>query len=150
MPDAGGAVTAPFDGAKAAVFIGGRLLVYRRNTTPGLPWPGLWDFPGGAREGDETPEQTLLRELDEEFGLRPPPGAIRWRRRFPASRPDAAGPVWFFVLALPAGAEAAIVFGDEGQEWRLMTPDAVRALADIIPVLVPRLEIWRAETGGLA
>ena len=30
---------------------------------------GRWDLPKGKKEGDETPEQTALREVQEECGL---------------------------------------------------------------------------------
>lgn len=31
--------------------------------------PGDYDFVGGGREGDETPEENLFREIQEEIGL---------------------------------------------------------------------------------
>jgi 8-oxo-dGTP diphosphatase len=137
-----------FHGAKAAVFIGPRLLVYLRDDLPGLPFANCWDFPGGGRDGDETPEQTLFREIDEEFGLSVDAAAVRWKRIFPSMHsPDSR--VWFFVLSLPPETETAIRFGDEGQEWRLMTWAEFDGQDRVVPSFRPRMEIWRQETGGV-
>ena len=34
-------------------------------------WPGVWDLIGGHCEGEETPEETLVREVNEEIGVTP-------------------------------------------------------------------------------
>ena len=51
----------------------GRVLLARR--TEGRDLAGLWEFPGGKREPGETAEGTLLRELEEELGIRVEIGA---------------------------------------------------------------------------
>ena len=60
----------------------------------GRPGEGLWALPKGKPERGETPEQTALREVAEETGLRVsldggvPLGSIRYSYRLPGEGPD--------------------------------------------------------------
>lgn len=108
-----------FIGAKAAFFHGTRLLTLQRDDLPGLPWAGQWDVPGGGREGDESPDACLLREVHEEFGLRLTPDRLLARWCLP-SITNPARVAWFFAGHITGAEIAAIRFGDEGQGWALM------------------------------
>ena len=47
----------------------GEYLLHLRDNIPGISHPGTWSLIGGGREGDETLEETIARELREEAGL---------------------------------------------------------------------------------
>ncbi|MEA3027635.1 MAG: 8-oxo-dGTP diphosphatase [Alphaproteobacteria bacterium] len=53
--------------ACALVDADGRVLLTERPA--GKPMAGLWEFPGGKIEPGERPEDTLIRELQEELGI---------------------------------------------------------------------------------
>jgi 8-oxo-dGTP diphosphatase len=53
--------------AVALVDVDGRVLIAQR--PEGKAMAGLWEFPGGKVEADETPEAALIRELHEELGI---------------------------------------------------------------------------------
>jgi 8-oxo-dGTP diphosphatase len=54
--------------ACALVDADGRILLSQR--PEGKALAGLWEFPGGKVEQGETPEECLVRELDEELGIK--------------------------------------------------------------------------------
>lgn len=128
-----------FQGAKLALFLGDRLAVIRRDVQAGLAWSGYLDLPGGGREPDETPEACVIRETREELGLRLTPDHLVWRRHYatPAS-------AWFFAAHLPGDRAAHVVFGDEGQGWCLMPPQAFITSEAAIPHFRDRVREYLA------
>lgn len=45
------------------------VLLLLRDDKPEIPFPNMWDIPGGKVEENETPENGIRREMDEELGL---------------------------------------------------------------------------------
>ncbi len=58
----------------------GRILIAQRKRT--AQHPLKWEFPGGKVEPDETPEAAVMRELEEELGIRATVGAEIGRYEF--------------------------------------------------------------------
>ncbi|WP_374438651.1 NUDIX hydrolase [Pseudomonas panipatensis] len=127
-----------FTGAKLALFHAGRLVVYRRDAKPDIPYPDCWDFPGGGREGDESPAECALRELQEEFAIRLGDERIEWQRRYRSTHGPAPW-AWFLVARLTPAEFRGIRFGDEGQYWRLMDVAEYLNHRQAVPYLQERL-----------
>lgn len=72
---------------------------------------GFWEFPGGKREGDETLEQCLRRELQEELAIDARVGRIvrTARHRYPGREPIE---LTFFHVPGYEGALTNVVFAD--------------------------------------
>jgi len=62
----------PFAFQVAAVLLfdkNNKLLIYLRDDKPDISFQNHWDLFGGIMEECETPEQTLVREVQEEIGI---------------------------------------------------------------------------------
>ncbi len=130
-----------FDGAKVALLLGDQLVTILRDNIPGLAFAGCWDLPGGGREGRESPFECLSRECAEELGLWLKPKYILWRRGFEGPK----GTQWFFLARLPLDMVEQVVFGDEGQCWKLMCVQGYILHTNAIPRLQERLRIAVSE-----
>jgi 8-oxo-dGTP diphosphatase len=47
----------------------GKVLLFLRDNIPDLPYPNMWDVPGGHVEPNESPENCIIREMKEEMDL---------------------------------------------------------------------------------
>ena len=46
-----------------------QILLFLRDNIQQIPYPNMWDVPGGHVEDHETPEECICREMKEEMGL---------------------------------------------------------------------------------
>ena len=106
---------------------------------------GQWDLPGGGREGDESPIDCALREVEEEFGIRIGEDGVSALRRYPAERSGALD-TYFCVARISPHQLESIRFGDEGQGWMLMDVGEFIAREDAAPHLRQRLEQHLSDT----
>lgn len=51
----------------------GEVLLQLQDDIPTIPYPNMWCLPGVHIEGDETPEECLIREMGDEVGITLPP-----------------------------------------------------------------------------
>lgn len=115
----------------ALVDADGRVLVAER--PPGKPMAGLWEFPGGKIEPGETPEAALVRELEEELGVRTHGSCLAPVGWASHAYPDKHVVLLAFAcrkwLGAPAGREGqALRWAKLTELWRLPMPEADRPL----------------------
>jgi len=114
----GHSMSSNFTASKLAYILNGKLLVYLRDDFAHIPFPNMWDFPGGMREGNETPEQCVLRELEEEFSIKLDESRLLYKAV--GVNFNNTGNSYFFVAEGKQEEIDAIVFSEEGQYWQLM------------------------------
>lgn len=104
------------NGAKTVRFVvaalilrGDEVLICQRR--PDQPMALKWEFPGGKIELGETPEQALVRELDEELGIDADIGYLVARIRH-VYRSGGAVDLQFFAVRSFRGEVANRIFHD--------------------------------------
>ena len=127
-----------FSGCKIALLCDDRLLTILRDDKASIPYPNMWELPGGGREGEETPFECVQREVFEELGLKLEEADILWAKEYQGMLdPDK---ISIFMVGTITQEECTIIaFGDEGQAYQMM--DVSQFLADekVIPQLQDRL-----------
>lgn len=108
-----------FSGAKIALLKDDQILTILRDNIPTIPFPNTWDLPGGGREDRETPFDCVQREVYEELGIAISKNSISWAKVYPSMVAPSKDSV-FMVGAISQDQIDQIVFGDEGQGWKMM------------------------------
>ena len=135
----------PFVGVKIVLLCGDRIVAIQRDEKPGLRFSGMWDLPGGGRDGNETPFETARREIIEELSITISEDDVFYQKEYPAMVEDQEI-AYFLAARITHEQIAAIVFGDEGQGWKLTTIDDFIQDETIVPFLRGRLQDFLAAT----
>jgi 8-oxo-dGTP diphosphatase len=103
----------------------GRLLMQLRDDGGGkpIPYPNVWNFPGGHVEPNETPLEAAIREIAEEFeiSLNPSDCVEVWRYEHAHAAVD-------HIFLCSVSAEVAPVM-HEGAAWSWMTLEEIAGLS---------------------
>lgn len=127
-----------FTGCKIALICDRQMLTILRDDKPTIPWPKLWELPGGGREGVESPFECVAREVYEELNIQLSKEDIVWSRIYPSMLDENKNSV-FLVGKLTQEQFDGIVFGDEGQGFKLMSIEEFLKSKQAVPQLQGRL-----------
>lgn len=127
-----------FTGCKIALICDGQILTILRDDKEGIPWPNMWELPGGGREGDETPFECVAREVYEELSIQLSKEDIVWSWIYPSMLDENKNSV-FLVGQLTKEQFDSIVFGDEGQSYKLVSIEEFLTSDRVIPQLQERV-----------
>lgn len=123
------------------VFRSGKLLITQRHADAHLG--GLWEFPGGKRETNETFEQCLVRELREELAVEVEVG--RLFESLTHAYPEKTVHLRFFVCQLREGEPRPL--GCAALKWvtceELMAHDFPAADEQLLAKLTAASGLWQ-------
>ena len=128
-----------FTGSKIALICGDKVLTILRDDKDDIPCPNMWELPGGGREGDESPFECAAREVYEELGIHLTEDCLLWSKVYP-SMLFADKQSVFLVGLLTQAQFDSIVFGDEGQGYKLMSIEEFLSSDKVVPQLKERLK----------
>ena len=134
-----------FQGCKIALICEGQILTILRDDKPTIPWPNLWELPGGGREGNETPFECVAREVYDELNIQLSKDDIVWSRLYPSMLDENKKSV-FLVGKLTLEQFESIIFGDEGQAYKLMSIEEFLNSKQAVPQLQGRLRDYVEES----
>ena len=127
-----------FTGCKIALICDGQSLTILRDDKEDIPWPNMWELPGGGREGNETPFECVAREVYEELSIQLSKADVIWFQIYP-SMLDGNKKSIFLVGRLTQEQFESIIFGDEGQGYKLVSFEEFLTSDRVVPQLQERV-----------
>lgn len=134
-----------FTGCKIALICEGQILTILRDDKETIPYPNMWDLPGGGREGNETPFECVAREVYEELNIQLSKADVIWFRLYP-SMLDGNKKSVFLVGRLTQEQFESIIFGDEGQGYKLVSFEEFLTSDRVVPQLQERVRDYMEES----
>ena len=126
----------PGNAVAAIITVEGRYLLQHRDAKFGIWFPCVWGCFGGGIEDNETLDEALVREVEEELGIRLKPNDYRPFTRFDFDFAFAGAPrIWreFYDVRISPAQFDAIRLG-EGQNFALHEADIILTRAiDMTP-----------------
>ncbi|MFC3927532.1 NUDIX hydrolase [Streptococcus caprae] len=133
-----------FSGTKIALLCDNDIVVTLRDDKPDIAFPNTWELVGGGREEGETVFECTAREVYEELGLTIRAEQIVWCRVYSGLINPHKQSV-FLVGHISKEDVEQIVFGDEGQGYKLIPVDDFLKDETIIPQLRQRMADYVRE-----
>ena len=134
-----------FTGCKIALLCGDSVLTILRDDKPSIPWPNMWELPGGGREGDESPFECAAREVYEELGIHLTEDCLLWSKVYPSMLFEGCQSI-FMVGQISQDQFDNITFGDEGQAYKLMSIEEFLGSDKVVPQLQDRVRDYLKES----
>lgn len=106
----------------------GKYLVLKRRDDE-IAYPGKYTFPGGKIEGNETVEETLIKEVKEEAGLTLKPGKFLLKDKT-FLRPDGQTAKSFSYFC-EAEEEAPIVISEDFTDYKWVSLEELKVLPHV-------------------
>ena len=123
-----------FTGCKIALICDRQILTILRDDKEDIPWPNMWELPGGGREGNETPFECVAREVYEELNIQLSKEELIWSGNYPGLL-DEKKQFVFLVGNLAQEEFDHINFGDEGQGYKLVSFEEFLTSDRVVPQL---------------
>lgn len=133
-----------FTGCKIALICDGQILTILRDDKEDIPWPNMWELPGGGREGNETSFECVAREVYEELSIQLSKADVIWFQIYP-SMLDGNKKSVFLVGRLTQEQFESIIFGDEGQGYKLVSFEEFLTSDRVVPQLQERVRDYMEE-----